>query len=37
MVMEEEMRLKVRSSANEAYVVNVKWKGKAKDLGESSN
>ena len=37
MIMEDEMRLKVRCSADEAYVVNAKGKGKAKDSGESSD
>jgi hypothetical protein len=37
MVMEEEMRLKVRSSADEAYAASAKGKGKSKDSGESSD
>ena len=37
MVMEEEMRLKVRSSADEAYAASAKGKGKSKDSGEYSD
>jgi len=36
MITEEEMQLKVCSSASEAYSTNVKGKGKAKDSGQSS-
>ena len=35
MIMEEEMRLKVCISANEAYAANTKRKRKAKDSSES--
>jgi len=34
MIMEEEMRLKVRRNIDEAYVANAKGKDKAKDSGE---
>jgi len=37
MIMEEEMRLKVCRSTDEAHTANEKGKGKAMDLGNSSN